>query len=108
MIARHWRGWTTPENADAYESLLLTHILPGIEKIEGHCGGYLLRKDEPSEVEFIVLNLFDSLDAVKRFAGPDYSVALFEPEALALLSRVETAASHYEVRRAGSSDPDGK
>jgi heme-degrading monooxygenase HmoA len=99
MIARHWRGWTTPENADAYETLLQTQILPDIEKIEGHCGGYLLRKDGPSEVEFVVLNLFDSLAAVKRFAGSDYTVAVFEPEALALLSRMEPTAAHYEVRR---------
>jgi heme-degrading monooxygenase HmoA len=103
MIARHWRGWTTPENADAYEDLLQKQILPEIEKIEGHCGGYLLRKEGPDEVEFIVLNFFDSLDAVKRFAGPDYSVAVFEPEALALLCRVEPTASHYELRRGGGS-----
>jgi len=98
MIARQWRGWTSLKNADAYEAVLRTHTLPEIEKIEGHCACYLLRKDGPAEVEFIVLNFFDSIEAVKRYAGPDYSVAVFHPEGLALLSRVEPNATHYEVR----------
>jgi hypothetical protein len=49
-------------------------------------------------VEFVVINFFDSLEAVKLFAGPDYAVAVFEPEARALLSRIEPVARHYEVR----------
>ena len=98
MIARHWRGWTTAENADAYESLLKEKVLPGLKGIKGYRGGYVLRRDVPDAVEFVVINLFDSLDAVKAFAGPDYPVAVFEPEARVLLSKVEPLASHYEVR----------
>jgi heme-degrading monooxygenase HmoA len=98
MIARHWRGWTTAGNADAYETLLKSKVLPSLEAIEGYGGGYVLRRDSPDEVEFVVVNLFDSLDAVKRFAGPDFAVAVFEPEARALLSKVEPLAAHYEVR----------
>jgi heme-degrading monooxygenase HmoA len=98
MIARHWRGWTTAGNADAYETLLKSKVLPSLESIEGYGGGYVLRRDSPDEVEFVVVNLFDSLDAVKRFAGPDFAVAVFEPEARALLSKVEPLAAHYEVR----------
>ena len=74
MIARHWRGWTEPQNADAYEALLKNKVLPGLRDIEGYRGGYVLRSDRPSEVEFVVVNLFDSLEAVKRFAGSDYAV----------------------------------
>jgi len=98
MIARHWRGWTELQNADAYEALLKNQALPGLRNIAGYQGGYVLRSDGPREVEFLVLNLFDSLEAVKRFAGPDYAVPVFEPEAKALLSRVEPLATHYEVR----------
>src|SRR5215472_5148495 len=97
MIARHWRGWTRPEDADAYESLLRESVLPHIHQLEGHCGGYVLRKDSPDESEFIVINFFDSIEGVKRFAGPDYQVAIFEPEARRLLSRIEPVAHHYEV-----------
>ncbi|HEY1772657.1 MAG TPA: antibiotic biosynthesis monooxygenase [Gammaproteobacteria bacterium] len=98
MIARHWRGWTMPENADAYESLLKEKVLPGLKGIAGYRGGYVLRREIPDAVEFVVINLFDSLDAVKAFAGPDYSVAVFEPEARVLLAKVEPLAAHYEVR----------
>lgn len=98
MIARHWRGWTKPENADAYETLLKTQVLPGLVKIAGYRGGHILRGDTADEVEFVVINLFDTIDAVRVFAGPDYATAVFEPEARLLLSRIETMAHHYEVR----------
>ena len=98
MIARHWRGWTKTHNADAYESLLKDKVLPGLKDIAGYRGGYVLRSDGPEESEFVVVNLFDSLDAVRSFAGPDYTVAVFEPEARQLLSKVEPIATHYEVR----------
>jgi len=98
MVARHWRGWTKPENADAYEKLLKETVLPGLKNIRGYRGGYILRSDGPGEVEFVVLNLFESLDAVRQFAGPDFTVAVFEPEARRLLSKVEPLATHYDVR----------
>ena len=98
MIARHWRGWTRIENADAYEELLKSKVLPGLKKIEGYRGGYILRSDETEEGEVVVVNFFDSVAAVERFAGPNYAVPVFEPEAKALLSRVEPIAKHYEVR----------
>jgi heme-degrading monooxygenase HmoA len=98
MIARHWRGWTARENAEAYEQLLKNRVLPGLAKVEGHRGAMVLRRDVEGEVEFVVINLFDSLEAVRRFAGPDYTVAVFEPEAETLLSRVEPFAVHFDVR----------
>ena len=45
MIARHWRGWTEPRNADAYELLLKTKVLPELKRVAGYCGGYILRSD---------------------------------------------------------------
>jgi heme-degrading monooxygenase HmoA len=98
MIARHWRGWTKPEDADAYETLLTGKVLPELKNIEGYHGGYVFRHNRSDEVEFVVINFFDSLEAVQRFAGPDYSTAVFEPEAKQLLSRIENFATHYEVR----------
>ncbi len=98
MIARHWRGWTKLVDADAYENLLRTKVLPALQQIEGYRGGYILRHLGPTECEFLVINLFDSLEAVRRFAGEDYAVPVFEPEALQLLSKVDPVATHYEVR----------
>lgn len=98
MIARCWRGWTLTQDADIYEKLLRDKVLPQLKTLEGYRGGYVLRSDGPHEAEFVVLNLFDSLEAVKRFAGTDYAVPVFEPEARTLLCRVDPVARHYEVR----------
>jgi hypothetical protein len=97
MIARHWRGWTTLENADTYERLLKETILPALTTESGYRGGYVLRRAISGEVEFVVVNLFESIEAVKVFAGPDYTAAVFEPEARRLLSKVEPLALHYEI-----------
>ena len=98
MIARLWRGWTSRENADAYERLLRERVLPGLKLLDGYRGGYILRQESHEEVEFVVMNLFDSLEAVRAFAGPEYTVPVFEPEARQLLSKVEPVARHYEVK----------
>jgi heme-degrading monooxygenase HmoA len=98
MIARHWRGWTKPEDADGYEAFLKEKVLPGLRAIKGYRGGYVLRRDESGESEFVVVNLFYSLEAVQQFAGPDYTIPVFEPEAKRFLSRIENFATHYEVR----------
>ncbi len=98
MIARHWRGWTKAEDADGYESFLKDKVLPALSGISGYRGRYVLRKDDLVESEFVVVNLFDSLEAVKQFAGADYSIPVFEPEAKEFLSRIEPFATHYDVR----------
>jgi len=98
MIARHWRGWTKPADADSYERLLKETVLPQLKQISGYRGGYVLRHDGAEESEFVVINFFESLAAVRAFAGENYTVAVFEPEARRLLSRVEPEAMHYEVR----------
>ena len=97
MIARYFRGWTKPNNADAYENLLKKKVLPELRNIPGYKGGYVLRRNVPDEVEFVVINLFDSIEAVEAFAGSDYSAAKFEPEARQLLARFEPLALHYEI-----------
>jgi heme-degrading monooxygenase HmoA len=100
MIARLWRGWTAPENADAYESLLREHVLPGIHRVEGYRGAYILRQDEATETAFVIMTLFESLDAVRGFAGENYTTPVIEPEAQKLLSRFEQTAFHYDVKLA--------
>ena len=98
MIARHWRGWTKVEDAEAYEALLNNKVLPALGKLKGYQGGYVLRNHGTEEAEFVVLNFFDSLAAVKLFSGADYTIPVIEPEAGTLLSRFEAKAEHYEVR----------
>jgi len=100
MIARVWRGWTKTVDADAYERLLREVVYPGLQAMNGYRGGYVLRRDVDDGSEFVTVNLFASLEAVKAFAGDDYEVPVFEPEARRLLVRIEPVARHYDVRLA--------
>jgi heme-degrading monooxygenase HmoA len=99
MISRIWHGWTSPENADAHEALLRTEIFVHIasRSIEGYSGIHLLRRDVGDEVEFVTIMWFDSLAAVKAFAGEDYETAVVPPKARQLLSRFDSHSAHYRV-----------
>lgn len=99
MICRLWRGWTTRDNADAYERIVRGEVIPGIEarKIAGFRHIDLMKREVGNEVEFQTLMWFDSLDAIKAFMGDDYSVSHVPEAARAVLERFESHAAHYEV-----------
>jgi heme-degrading monooxygenase HmoA len=100
VIARIWHGWTSPENADEYEQLVRDEILPGIHRIDGFLGFDLLRANaagENGEVEFVTVTYFESLDAVRAFAGDDYEAAVVPEEARKVLARFDERSRHYEV-----------
>ena len=99
VIGRLWRGWTAPQNADTYERLLRSEIFTGIasRKIPGYHGIQLLRREQGDTVEFVTLMWFDSLDAVRAFAGPDYEMAVVPPNARQLLLRFDQRSAHYVV-----------
>lgn len=97
MISRVWHGWTGRANADAYENLLRQEILPGIHRVRGFKGAQLLRRDDRDEVEFVTITLFDTLDAVREFAGEDYEVALVPAHARKLLAHFDARSAHYET-----------
>jgi len=100
MISRIWHGWTTKANAEAYESLLKNEIFIGIRnrRIPGYRGIHLLRRNLGDEVEFVTVMWFDSIEAVRAFAGEDYQVAVVPPKARALLLRFDERSQHYEVK----------
>jgi len=99
MISRIWHGYTTPENANVYEGLLKEEIFIGIKdrNIQGFHEIQLFRRDIGDEVEFITVMWFDSLDAVRIFAGEDYEAAVVPPKARAVLKRFDARSQHYEV-----------
>jgi hypothetical protein len=99
VITRIWRGWTTPENADAYQRIVSQEVLPGIagRNLDGYHGAYLLRRDLDGEVEFATILLFDSLDQVRAFAGEDYETAYVPAQARAVLSRFDERSAHYDT-----------
>jgi heme-degrading monooxygenase HmoA len=100
MISRIWHGWTTRNNADAYEALLRQEVFVGIKnrEIEGFRSIHLLRRDLGEEVEFVTIMEFDSLASVKVFAGEDHEIAVVPPRARGLLSRFDQRSQHYDVR----------
>ena len=98
MISRLWTARCAPEHAQAYETLLLTRILPELDKTDGCLGAYLMRRETGGEVEFAVLHLFESLAAVKAFAGDHYEAAVVPGEARALLASFDPVAQHFDVR----------
>lgn len=100
MIQRIWHGWTDPENADRYERLLLGEILPSVvdREIEGFRGAQLLRRSDDDEVEFVTILSFDSIDAVRAFAGDDHEAAYVPPKAREVLAHFDERVRHYELR----------
>jgi antibiotic biosynthesis monooxygenase (ABM) superfamily enzyme len=100
MIMRVWHGWTTPENADVYESLLKTKVFPGIaaKNVPGLRSIELLRRSAGVEVEFATFMEFDGWDAVKRFVGEDYERAYVPDRARKVLKRFDERSHHYERR----------
>jgi len=100
MIKRIWHGWTTPENADRYESVLLDEVIPAIRArdIDGFLGIEVLREDGDDEVEFITIMRFESLESVKGFVGEDYERAHVPEVARRVLSRWDDRSRHYAVR----------
>lgn len=99
MISRIWHGWTRHENADAYEGLLRSEIFTGISErsIKGYRGIHLLRRNTGEDVEFVTIMWFDSMEAVRAFAGEDYEGAVVPPKARQLLSKFDSRSAHYEV-----------
>ena len=97
MITRLWRGWTATEDADAYQRFLLDELFPSMRAIDGFQGADVLRRVDEDEVAFVTLTRFASLDAIRAFAGSDPEVPVLEPQALALLSRYDQRAQHFEI-----------
>ena len=106
MICRLWRGWTTPENAAAYEQIVRGEVIPGIEarRISGFRSIDLMRRETAGEVEFATLMWFDDLEAVKSFMGDDYEVAHVPEPARAVLARFDERSAHFVVLDRRSQD----
>jgi len=110
MISRIWHGWTTHQNADTYEGLLKEEIFVGIQNrhIPGFLGIQLLRRQLEDETEFITIMTFDTLEAVKEFAGSDYEQAVVPEKARAVLSHFDQRSQHYEIKAEKQGAEDGR
>jgi len=99
MIARIWHGRTKRADAKAYEEMLRNEIFPSIaaRKIDGYRGAELFIREDDDEIEFLTLLRFNSMDAVKEFAGADEGKPVIYPKAEALLTRMDERSRHYQV-----------
>jgi heme-degrading monooxygenase HmoA len=97
MIARTWHATAAPENADAYSGHFASEVVPHLKDIAGHRGALLLRRPVGDLVEFVAITLWDSMEAVRQFAGARPDAAKVEPQATAVLARFDEFVTHYEV-----------
>ncbi len=100
MICRMWRGWTSFAHADAYDSYLRNELFPHVKEElgpRGYRGFLLLRHERPTEVEFVTMLWFDSLEAVQGFAGANYEIPVISDKAHELLSHYAERCEHYQV-----------
>lgn len=99
MIARIWHGWTKRADAKTYEDMLRNEIFPGIadRNIKGYRGAELFIHEQGDEVEFVTLLRFDSMEAVKEFAGADESKPVIYPKAESLLTHMDPRSRHYRI-----------
>jgi heme-degrading monooxygenase HmoA len=115
MIARAWQGQATVQNAEAYRRHFADSVRPALDRVPGHRGALLLRREMEgdSRAEFLVITMWDSMDAVRAFAGPDPDRAIIEPAARAILAQFDASVRHYDVvldtrHATGSPSADGQ
>jgi heme-degrading monooxygenase HmoA len=97
VIARNWHGRVPAAQADAYFEYLQRTGIPDYQRTPGNRGVYVFRRIEGGEAHFLLTSLWDSLDAIRRFAGDDVERAHYYPEDTAYLLELEPKVTHYEV-----------
>jgi heme-degrading monooxygenase HmoA len=100
MIARIWHVVVPAGKSDAYHQYLLQTGVPDYQRTPGNRGVYIFRRMEGDDAHFLLLTLWDSLDAIRAFAGPDVERAKYYPEDGAFLIELEPTVTHYEVLQA--------
>lgn len=97
MIERVWRGWIAPERAEEYQLFLRDEFLPAAHSIAGYRGARVMRRRVGDEIEFMTITRFDSVEAIRDFAGEELERAHVAAPARALLGRWEETVAHYEI-----------
>jgi heme-degrading monooxygenase HmoA len=96
-VVRQWRARATPDGARAYEAHFRSAVLADLAAVEGWLGAQLLVREDGGEVELVTLVWFESLDAVRRFAGADLERAVVAPEARRVVHSFDERVQHYRV-----------
>jgi len=97
VIARLWTGSTSVGDAPKYLAHLERNVIPELSSISGHRGIYVLQRAEADTATCIVMTLWESMESIRRFSGPDVEAAVVAPEARAVLRSYERRVTHYDV-----------
>jgi heme-degrading monooxygenase HmoA len=97
VVARYWSARITRERAPLYAAHLEQHVLPALRSLAGYAGAKLLQRTTGTGVEVVVLTWWESLDAIRAFAGDDLEAAVVADAAAALLTEYDSRVRHYEV-----------
>ena len=97
MISRHWIGIVRNDKVDEYISHLESSVFPNLTKIEGLQNAYYLKRAVREGTEFLIVTEWDSFDAIRIFAGPDYEKAVIDPYAKTLMVSYDRIVKHYSI-----------
>jgi len=97
MIARLWRGYAAPEKAHLYLEHLEKSVFPDLDQIDGFRGAHVLQRHQHGNVEFVVMTLWESMDAIHQFAGENADMAVVAPAAQAVLHQYDATVAHYDI-----------
>ena len=97
MVLRLWKGRARPDSADAYQRHVVTSVFPALKQLPGFLGARVLRRPLGDRVEFLVITEWESLDAIRGFAGDPIDRAVVEPAAQAVLSDFDDRVEHFDV-----------
>jgi heme-degrading monooxygenase HmoA len=107
MISRLWRCTATADNAPRYLDHFQHAVLPELRQLEGFQSGYVFRRNLTNAVEITVMTMWESMDAIRRFAGDNVETAVVAPEAQAILLSFDKTVTHSEVA-VDTERPDGQ
>lgn len=106
MIVRTWRCRPHLEQVDAYYEYLTGVVFAGLTKIQGHRGAQLLRRVTDGQVEFVAVSYWDTVAAIKEYAGENIDLAMVKPEARAMLAWFDESVYHYDLLKStGEAQP---
>ena len=100
MIARVWKGAVRRRDGDAYARYMQDTGVAAYARTPGNRGVWMLRRDVGDRTEFVMFTLWESLEAIKAFAGDDHETAVFYPEDERFLVERDVTCAHYDVRAA--------
>ena len=97
MIERVWKGWIHPDKLESYKEFLQNHFFRAAHEIPGYVGARMSYREAGDEIEVLTVIYFESVSAIRAFAGDDYEAANVSPEARDLLSHWDKRVTHYEA-----------